>query len=135
VYDTAENGIDHSENRLDAVSMKTGKKNKTFAKRHILSKQYQNFILPNLKEAIFKKIRISLFCFTISSEKSMFKYYKLNPKVNKTNKIIKERTIWDKFWQFVVKHFITAYFKSFIMNYSQFLPHFVFLILSQVLVI
>jgi hypothetical protein len=63
------------------------------------------------------------------------KFNKTNPKKIEPQEINKGKTIWDKLWLFVVEQSITVFFQFIIMNYPQFFPHIIFLILSLLLVI
>jgi hypothetical protein len=127
-------GLDHSKNRLDALSMGAGKKYRAVIKDRLLPRQFQNLKLPNLQEATFKADKIKLSGFEASGVELTCKFHDPNPKVFEPQEIKKEKTISDKLWLFIVKQSIIAFFQLIIMNYSQFLPYIIFLIFSLVLV-
>jgi len=122
MYNTSENGIDHSKNSLDAISMKTGKKYKAIAKAHLLPKQLKDLKLTNLQEVNFKADNIKLSGFEASGVELTCKFHKPNPKVVKPQEIKKEKTIWDKLRLFVVKQSVAAYFQIFIKSFQQLIP-------------
>jgi len=76
--DTAENGIDHSNNRQDAVNINIDKGYKAIAKERLLTKQLQNLILSNLEEATFKAETIKLSSFEASGIEFTCKYHNPN---------------------------------------------------------
>jgi len=122
MYYAVENGIDHSKNRLDAVSMKVDKKDKAVTKNYLIPKQLQNSMLSNLQEVTFKADKIKLSDFDASGVEITLKFHDPNPKVNELQKIKKEKTFLDKIWLFIVKQSITAYFQWIIEHYQQFIP-------------
>jgi len=122
MYVTAGNGIDHSKNKPDAVSMEAGKKIKIVAKDQLLPKQLQKLIFPNLQEVTFKADNIKLSGFEASGVELTCRFNNSNPKILEPQASKKEKTIWDKLWLFVVKQSITAYFQWFIEHYQQFIP-------------
>ena len=122
MYDTAENGIDHSKNELDALSMKVEKNDNTVTKDYLLTKQLQNSIWSNLQEVNFKADKIKSSDFDASGVELTIKFHDHNPKVNEIQKTKKEKTILYKLWLFIVKQSITACFQWIIEHYQQFIP-------------
>jgi len=121
MYKIHENDIDHSKNGLNTLSMRRKKKEKSLAKTHLLPSQYQNNILSNLQEFTIKKCKIKFLGFEASSKKFTSKFYNPNLKTMKSQKIKKEKTIWDKLW-LLIKQFINFFFQFLLMHYQQFIP-------------
>jgi hypothetical protein len=135
MYNTSDNGIDHSKNSLDAVNMERNKKVTSLAENTDLPVQMLNLILPYLQEVTFKVGNIDISNNKASGVEVNFRFQAPKSKTVKTHQAKKEKTIFDKLCLFFVKQSITAFFQFIIMGFLQFLPHIMFLIFSLVLVV
>jgi hypothetical protein len=129
--DTAEN----DKNKLDAVSMKMNKKGKLVAENTGLPIQLLNLILPYLQEATFKADNINLSTNEVNGFEGNLKFRKPNPQIAGSHQVKKGKTLFDKFWLFIVKQSITALFQFIIICFPEFIPQIVFLIFSLVLAV
>ena len=118
----AENIFDHSKNRLDTVNMEAIKNSKAIVKDNLLSKQFQNLILPNLEEITIKADRLKIDDFEASGLEINIKYQDNNPQVPEPQQINTKETIWDKLWLFTAKRYITAVIQFFVYCCTRYLP-------------
>jgi hypothetical protein len=132
--DIADDSIDHSKDRLDAISVGMNKKNKLAANNADLLRQSLNLILPYVREVDFKADKLT--ANEATGVKINCKFHDSNSKTVETQQLKKETTIWDIFWLIIERlSSINGFFQFIIMEYQDFMPQVLFLIFSMVVAV
>jgi hypothetical protein len=128
--DIADDSIDHSKNRLDAISMGIDKENKSVTINPDLFIQSLNLILPYVREVDFKADKLT--ANEATGIKINCKFHDSNSKTVETQQLKKETTVWDIFWLILEKlSAINGLFQFIIMEYPDFMPQILLLIFSM----
>jgi hypothetical protein len=122
MYNTSGNGIDHSKNRLNPVSMGRKKKGTSVANNAVMPIPFLSHKLPHLREFTFKADKLKVSGYEASGVEVTYKFQAPKPQVIKTHQIKKEKTLWDKLWLFVVKQSLSSFFQIVIKHFQQFIP-------------